>query len=111
MTNAFGASVMMHRSFFINNMEDNVFAEYQYNPYIEDYYEAKYRSSFKVIWNWMSNLYNGVTKVNTDDLNKNESIQVYNFKRTMIQLALIGMYTLLVSLWLKPEADDDKKVI
>jgi hypothetical protein len=109
MTNAFGASVMMHRSFFINNMEDNVFAEYQYNPYIEDYYEAKYRSSFKVIWNWMSNLYNGVTKVNTDDLNKNESIQVYNFKRTMIQLALIGMYTLLVSLWLKPEADDDKK--
>ena len=45
MTNAFGASVMMHRSFFINNMEDNVFAEYQYNPYIEEYYEAKYRSS------------------------------------------------------------------
>lgn len=109
MTNAFGASVMMHRSFFINNMEDNAFAEYQYNPYIEDYYEAKYRSSFKVIWNWMSNLYNGVTKVNTDSLNKNESVQIYNFKRTMIQLALIGMYTLLVSLWLKPEADDDKK--
>lgn len=108
MTNAFGASVMMHRSFFINNMEDNILAEYQYNPNIEDYYEAKYRSTYKVLWNWMSNLYFNMVGIDSS-LKKNDSIQIYNFKRTMIQLTLIGMYTLLVSLWLKPEADKDKK--
>lgn len=108
MTNAFGACVMMHRSFFAVNMEDNVFAEYQYNPYIEDYYEAKYRSTFKVLWNWMSNLFSSVAHTNPTNLNKLDSAQFYNFKRTMIQLSLIGMYMLLVSLWLKPEANKDK---
>lgn len=74
MTNAFGACVMMHRSFFAVNMEDNIFAEYQYNPYIEDYYEAKYRSAFKVLWNWMSNLFSSVVHTNPKNLNKLDSI-------------------------------------
>ena len=92
MTNAVGACVIMHRSFFIRNLDDNLFAELQYNPYIEDYYEAKYTSAFKVLWHYARNLIAVVLKnPNLKSKNRLESIQVYNFKRTAIQLGLILM--------------------
>lgn len=110
MTNAVGACVIMHRSFFIRNLDDNLFAELQYNPYIEDYYEAKYTSAFKVLWHYARDLVAVVLKnPNLKSKNRLESIQVYNFKRTAIQLGLILMQYLLVSLYLEPEADKDKK--
>ena len=60
MTNAFGAAVFMHRSFFINNLEDNFLTTRQYNPYVEDYIEAKYKSTFSVLYKFTYNIYNSI---------------------------------------------------
>lgn len=113
MTNAFGAAVFMHRSFFINNLEDNFLTTKQYNPYIEDYMEAKYQSSFRALWKFTYNLYNDIKYHKDQESKKQHSkkisdVEKYNFRRVLIQLALVTMYSILSAIWLKPMADDDE---
>lgn len=113
MTNAFGAAVFMHRSFFINNLEDNFLTTRQYNPYVEDYIEAKYKSTFSVLYKFIYNIYNSI-KYNKDKENRKkhrkgiDNIEAYNFRRTAIQIALVTMYSILSAIWLKPTADDNE---
>lgn len=110
MTNAFGAAVFMHRSFFINNLEDNLLMNYQYNPYIEDYTEAKYTSSFRALWVISKNIFDHVRYLSKDIPNNRSitDVQSYNLRRTLIQLSLVTMYSILSAIWLKPSAEDDE---
>lgn len=112
MTNAFGACIFMHRSFFIANLEDNFLAEYQYNPYIEDYYEAKYSSSLKALAKVLQNVmwavrYAGSKEQRQAHYKKVSDVQQYNLTRVLTQLSLVGIYSLLSAIWLKPSADDE----
>lgn len=111
--NAIGAAIGMHRSFFIVNANENLFKDYQYNPMIEDYDEAKYTSGFVGIAKWVYNLYNAVRHLNNSTIraqNKKQfsNPEYYNFKRILTQLSIVGMLALMVAIWLKPEADKDK---
>lgn len=111
--NAIGAAIGMHRSFFIVNANENLFKGYQYNPLIEDYDEAKYTSGFVGIAKWISNLYNGVRYLsNREEYLANKKSftnpELYNMKRILTQLAIVGMLSLLVAIWFQPEADKDK---
>lgn len=113
MTNAFGAAVFMHRSFFVNNLEDNFLTTRQYNPYVEDYIEAKYKSTFNVLYKFAYNIYNSIKyskdKENRKKHRKNiDNVESYNFRRTAIQIALVTMYSILSAIWLKPTADDNE---
>jgi hypothetical protein len=42
MTSMFGSAACMHRWYYIFNLDDNFASLYQYNPMIEDYYEARF---------------------------------------------------------------------
>ena len=111
--NAIGAAIGMHRSFFIVNMNENLFKNYQYNPLIEDYDEAKYVSGFVGIGKWLYNLYNSVKHLgNKESIQQNKKSytnpEYYNMKRILMQLSIVGMLYLLVAFWLKPEAERDK---
>lgn len=111
--NAIGAAIGMHRSFFIVNANEGLLKNYQYNPIIDDYDEAKYSSGFRGIAKWMVNLYNDARYLN-NSIKKEQSkkslsnVEIYNAKRIFMQLSIIGMLYLLVAIWLEPEADDDK---
>lgn len=111
--NAIGAAIGMHRSFFIVNANEALLKNYQYNPIIDDFDEARYSSGFRGIIKWIINLYNEVRYLNNsikrEQLKKSLSnIEIYNSKRILMQLSIIGMLYLLVAIWLKPQADDDK---
>ena len=111
--NAIGAAIGMHRSFFVVNLNENIFKGYNYNPLIEDYDDAKYRSGFVGIGKWLCNLYYAVKYFSDQEkyiANKKNftNPQLYNMKRILAQTAIIGMLYLLVAIWLSPMADDDK---
>ena len=116
-----GASIIMHRSFFIVNMEDNFLVKRQYNAQIEDQYEAKYQSGLRAIFRYLYNAYaatvnlpgsimSKLTGVKREPVKENKQIDsydAYNMRRITYQMAMYGVLVLLSSVWLTPWADDD----
>ena len=109
MTNAFGSALFVHRNFYVVNMQDLAAVDYQYNPYMDDYYESKLYSGWHIISKFAKNA-NDIIKNGTEEKenNKLNSVEKYNFKRVAIQLALVGIYALLFALWLEPKTEKDK---
>ena len=106
MSHALGGALFMHRSFYIVNLDETIFTDYQYNPFVDDYVEAKYKSGFRAMIKWVLNArkfigYRGNEKV----IN---SVETYNMKKIVSQLFLTLVYSVLVSAWLRPSADDDE---
>lgn len=106
MSHALGGALFMHRSFYIVNLDETIFTDHQYNPYVDDYVEAKYKSGFRAMIKWVLNArkfigYRGNEKV----IN---SVETYNMKKIVSQLFLTLVYSVLVSAWLRPSADDDE---
>lgn len=98
MTNCFGALLFMHRSFFINNLEDNFLLQQQYNPTIEDTVEAKYLSCWRGLQAFFKNFIVDIKyALDSENRKKHKSglkdFQIYNIKRTLIQLGLVALYT------------------
>lgn len=112
MTNMISTHVFMHRSFFINNMNDNLLTQKkQYNPYIEDMYESKYISFVKGISDFAMNVFNYM-KYNKEDYQTKkkhmDSVRSYNIRRTLVQVALFSLYSLLAAYVLRPFAEKDE---
>lgn len=98
MTNAVSGNLFVHRSFFINNFEDNFLTKHQYNPQIEDDIEAKYRTFAICFLDFFKNAYIAIktrdfTLQNKDQYKTPDAIQIYNIKRTVIQITMMTVWT------------------
>lgn len=107
MAHALGGALFMHRSFYIVNLDEAVFTDHQYNPYVDDYVEAKYKSGFRAIFKWLANVAKFVPFISYRG-QKINSVEAYNVKKIISQLSLVAIYAILSAVWLKPAADDDK---
>ena len=82
MTDSVSSWAFMHKSFFVNNLEDNFAINYQYNPLIEDYIEAKFQSFANPMITVAKNLIiaakNGFKKVSNAVIGSNKSFEDYH---------------------------------
>lgn len=104
MTSMLGSAACMHRWYYIFNLDDNFASLYQYNPMIEDYYEARFQSVAKIMWKAAQNI--GILTQNMFGANKEykkvSSTAWYNLRRTVGQLGLIIATTLLMARFVEP---------
>lgn len=107
MAHALGGALFMHRSFYIVNLDEAVFTDHQYNPYVDDYVEAKYKSGFRAIFKWLAGVAKFIPLISYRGKPIN-SVEAYNVKKIIAQLSLVAIYAILSAAWLKPAADDDK---
>lgn len=114
MTSFFGAAACMHRWYYLFNLDDNFASKYQYNPMIEDNYEARFQSIAKVIWNGSQNIMAGLQNLfgANKEYKKISSISMYNFRKSLAHLAIISssaliLYGLIYPLILGMKGDDD----
>lgn len=107
MAHALGGALFMHRSFYIVNLDEAIFTDHQYNPYVDDYVEAKYKSGFRAIFKWLANVAKVIPLISYRGKSIN-SVEAYNAKKIISQLSLVAVYAILSAVWLRPAADDDK---
>lgn len=104
MTSMLGSAACMHRWYYIFNLDDNFASLYQYNPMIEDYYEARFQSVAKIMWKAAQNI--GVLTQNMFGANKEYKKVTptawYNLRRTVGQLGLIIATTLMLARFIEP---------
>lgn len=104
MTSMLGSAACMHRWYYIFNLDDNFASLYQYNPMIEDYYEARFQSVAKIMWKAAQNI--GILTKNMFGANKEYKKVTptawYNLRRTVGQLGLIIATTLLMARFIEP---------
>lgn len=98
MTSILGSAACMHRWYYLFNLDDNFASRYQYNPMIEDYYEARFQSVAKVIWKGVQNL--AILMQNLTGSNKEykkiKSASWYNFRRSLGHLFTVSSSALLL---------------
>lgn len=116
MTDSVLSWAFMHRGFWVNNLEDNYMANRQYNPMLEDEYEAKYQSLFRPLWLMAKNLIiagqntmrraAGRTDLKLYHTFNPDSVWRYNVSKVLLQWGGIILISILLSSWLKEKADE-----
>lgn len=114
MTSFFGAAACMHRWYYLFNLDDNFASRYQYNPMIEDQYEARFQSVARVIWRGSQNILIGLQNLfgSKKEYKKIPSISMYNFRKSLAHIAVISssaliLYGLIYPLVFGMNGDDD----
>lgn len=121
MTDSVSSWAFMHKSFFVNNLEDNFAINYQYNPLIEDYIEAKFQSfanpMITVAKNLIITAKNGFKKVSNAVTGSNKSfedyheiffnsVHRYNLSKIAMQIGVVLLVSMLAAIWLHEEGKD-----
>ena len=98
MTSMLGAAACMHRWYYLFNLDDNFASRYQYNPMIEDTYEARFQSVAKVIWKGSQNIFIGLQNLfgSNKEYKEIKSISMYNFRKSLAHLAVISSSAILL---------------
>ena len=98
MTSIIGSAACMHRWYYLFNLDDNFASRYQYNPMIEDYYEARFQSVAKVIIKSMQNLAIAMQNVfgANKEYKKMSSVSLYNFRRSLGHLLTVTSSVMLL---------------